>query len=264
MKKNILIMALIIWSMPALAQEPLEITAAGSLDWDREHKTFTAVKDALATQGASSIKADKLVASYRDAADKNFDIYHIEALQHVVIVSENSEAFGDHAIYDLDQSLATLTGKNLSLVTPEQTVTARDKIEYHVAKGQLKAYGNAKVKRAEDMLEADLIIAYMRDDAQGKRVLDTLEAKGNVVITTPTETARGGTGTYRADVNKAVLSGDVRIQRGPNILEGEKAEIDLTTNTSRIFGDQTGAQRVRGVFYPDSEEPETEIKQEGE
>ncbi len=262
MKKNILIMALIIWSLPALAQEPLEITAAGSLDWDREHKTFTAVKDALATQGASSIKADKLVASYRDAADKNFDIYHIEALQHVVIVSENSEAFGDHAIYDLDQSLATLTGKNLSLVTPEQTVTARDKFEYHVTQGQLKAYGQAKVVRLEDTLEADLIIAYMHENAQGKRVLDKLEARGHVVITTPTEIAEGDIGLFYADTNKATLSGDVTIRRGPNILEGNKAEIDLTTNTSRMFGDETGAQRVRGVFYPDSEDIEVQGSEE--
>ena len=261
MKHILFIILFMASAAPSFAQtksEPLEITAAESLDWDRENKTFTAIKDALATQGGASIASHKLIASYRDAQDKNFDIWKIEADQNVIITSETSKAYGDHAVYNLDEGLAVMTGNNLRLISPEQTVTARDRFEYYVTQGQLKAYGQAKVVRLEDTLEADLIIAYMHEDSEGKQVLDKLEAQGHVIITTATETAEGNAGIYRADTNKATLLGDVTIRRGPNILEGEKAEIDLTTNTSRMFGDTTGANRVRGVFYPDSEKTEEE------
>jgi lipopolysaccharide export system protein LptA len=42
----------------------------------------------------------------------------------------------------------------------------------------------------------------------------------------------------------------VKIHRGPNTLEGEKAEVDMNTNISRIIGNPAAGQRVRGVFYP--------------
>jgi lipopolysaccharide export system protein LptA len=116
----------------------------------------------------------------------------------------------------------------------------------------------------------------LKENAQGKRVLDNLEAFGNVVIVTPTERITGAYGIYRAGSNKAELKGGVKITRGPNVLEGERAEVDMTTNISKIFGAptseqapakvggaltgspnvQTGGGRVRGVFYPNSETKE--------
>ncbi len=259
---TIALLTLTLLCFPASAQtnkaDPLEITAAESLDWDRESKTFTAIKEALAIQGDSSIAAHKLTAFYRDTSDKNFDIWQIEAKGSVIITSTNSKAYGDYALYNLDKSIATLTGKNLRLISPDQIITARDKFEYHIDSGMLKAYGRAKAHRFEDTLEADLIIAHMIKSAQGKRALNKLEAKGNVIITTPTETAHGRYGIYNAATNKVTLSGGVTLKRGPNILQGQSAEIDLSTNTSRMIGGTTATGgRVRGVFYPDSQNSET-------
>ena len=257
-----LALAMTIWGYPAQAQsqnntEPLEVTAAESLDWDRTNKIFIARIDAIATQGEASIAAAMLTANYRDEDDQNFNIWQIEATSNVIITSKDSKAYGDHAIYNLDTAFATMTGHALKLTSPDQTVTARDKFDYYVEGGRLEAHGQAKVIRLEDTLEADLIIAHMKDNAEGQRVLDRMEAKGHVVITTPTEIARGSYGLYRADTNKATLEGGVTITRGPNILQGNKAEIDLTTNTSRMFGgNPASGGRVRGVFYPGSEKME--------
>lgn len=243
--------------MSSDSNEPLEITADESLEWKRNDLTFIARKNALAKQGDASVAAEILTANYRDE-DKGMEIYKVAAESNVVIHSRDSDAFGDKAVYDLDKGLAVMTGGNLRMVSVDQVVTAKEKFEYWVASGKLVAMGRARVERKNqagetDTLEADTITATMKDNGKGQRVLDQLEAAGNVVITTPTEIITGKHGTYRANGNKAELTGGVTIKRGPNVLEGEKAEVDLTTNTSRMFGSPMGDGRVRGVFYPGSE-----------
>ncbi len=85
-------------------------------------------------------------------------------------------------------------------------------------------------------------------------MLKTLEAIGNVVITTETEVLRGERGVYNAATNVAELHENVKITRGPNVLEGTKAQVDLDTNISKIFGGAQNGGQVRGVFYPGSED----------
>lgn len=241
------------------SSDPLEITADGALEWQRAQKRFIANQNALARQGEASVQSDRLTAQYREGGDTDsagMQIWQVEANGNVVLKSRDSEAFGEKAVYNLDDGLATMTGGNLKLVMPEQTVTASDKFEYFVEEGRLNAIGNATAIRpkaggGQDTLKADTLSAVMKNDAQGKRVLDTLEAKDNVVITTPSEVITGAYGIYRASTNTAELTGGVTIKRGPNTLEGNRAEVDMNTDTSRIFG-SGGTNRVKGVFYPGS------------
>ena len=46
----------------------------------------------------------------------------------------------------------------------------------------------------------------------------------------------------------------MKITRGPNILEGDRADVNLTTNVSTMKGSPAAGGRVRGVFYPGSED----------
>jgi len=236
-------------------KEPLEITADKSLEWHRTQKFFKALENVKAKQGDVSLFADILTAKYREGKESSMEIYHIQADGSVVIDSAKSKAYGDKAVYEIDKGLAVMTGKNLRLVSTDQTVTARDRFEYWAAQGQLKAIGKAVAIRQGDKLEADKIEATFKEDAKGQRVLEKMEAHGNVKITTPTEVLRGNYGVYTAKTNVAEVKGNVRITRGPNILEGERAQVDLNTNISKMFGSikSTGSGRVRGVFYPSSE-----------
>lgn len=259
------------FSAPVLAQgapglnssgsQPLEITADGTLEWLRNEKLLVARKNALAVQGDSSVAAQTLSAEYREgkAGGGGMQIWKITAETGVVLKSADTQAYGENAVYDLDKGLAVMTGEGLKMVSSDQTVTARDRFEYHVNDGRFDAIGAAKVVRPKpagggtDTLSADTISAIMKDNGKGEQVLDSLEASGNVVIVTPTETVTGAHGLYRAGTNKAELTGGVRIVRGPNTLQGQRAEVDMNTNTSRIFGSDTPTGRVRGVFYPGSE-----------
>lgn len=241
--------------------EPVEITADGSLEWNRNEKLFIARDNAKAMQGDSSIAAAKLTAHYRDGQGGGMDIHRVEADSNVELKSKDSTAYGQRADYDLAKGVAIMTGGNLKMVSPSQIVTAKERFEYWVADGKINAIGNARVdkknaKGETDTLEADVISAILKDNAQGKRELHSLEADGNVVITTPAEKVTGKHGIYNAQTNKALLTGGVVLHRGPNMLEGERAEVDLNTNTSQLFGGpgmvKTGGL-VRGIFYPGTE-----------
>lgn len=243
----------------ASSKDPLEITADESLEWKRNDKLFVARKNAIARQGDSAINAQLLTAHYREGKQgSGMEIWQVEGENDVVIHTKDSEAHGDKLDYDLDKGLAVMTGSDLKMISPDQVVTAKDRFEYWVTDGRLNAVGGAKVVRRNnkggtDILESDKVSAVMKDNSQGQRELYSLEALGNVVITTATEVVTGAYGIYRADTNKAELTGNVTIKRGPNVLEGEKAEVDLNTETSRIFGNSSGDGRVRGIFYPGSE-----------
>ena len=245
---------------PKAAKPPIEITADNTLEWHRGEQKIIARGNAKAEQETSSIEAQTLSANYQEGKEGRFEISQMNADENVIIRAQNSTAYGDNAIYNIDQSLATMTGENLRMISPDQIVTAKDRFEYHVEQGKLLAIGDAQASRPNknggtDTLNANTISAIFKESAKGERVLDTLEAKGNVTITTPTEKITGTYGIYRAHINKAEIKGDVTITRGPNILQGERAEVDLNTNTSRIFGGGTQNQgRVKAVFYPGSGE----------
>lgn len=250
------------------SKEPIEVTAQKTLEWDREGKTFTARQDAIAKQGTTELHGDLLVAKYTEGAQGQsggMNINRIDATGNVKILSEGSTATGQKGFYDVKGGFAELTGNNLKLTTKTDTVTARDKMTYHAAKREMNAYGDARATRGDDIINADRLIGRFKPNATGDNEMDEMEAIGNVVVTTPTDVLYGDRAIYLAGPNTATVTGNVRIERGPNLITGARGEIDLNTNISRIFGgapapsavDSTGAPlpgsdgRVRGVFYPE-------------
>lgn len=272
MKLLLLTAAILSISAPAFAQtasgEPIEITALETVEWLRGKQQYVARKDVIVTQGTTQILSDLLTADYREGATGSTEIWQLTAEGNVRIKDETNTAYGDLGIYDVTKGIATLTGQNLRLVSPDQTVTATEKMEYYANERMAKAIGNAVVTRPTDTLKANVITAFFKDNAAaeqgsdaaqkaspmgGSGNLDRLEADGNVVIITPSEKLYGSKAIYRADANTAELIGNVRVERGENVLEGARATVDLTTNISKMYGSEKQGERVRGVFFPGSE-----------
>lgn len=229
------------------------------MEWHRDQKKFIARGDVIATQGKSTLRSDTVSATYNESAEgKDFQLSILTADGDVEIKSEDGTATGDHAVYDVTTSKAQMTGSALKLVTPTQTVTARDKFEYDITGGKLSAYGDAKAVEAKNTISADVlsaIFAQGTDAAKGaSRELKMLEAEGNVVIVTPTETLSGDKGVYNKQTNIAELNGNVKIKREDNVLEGSRATVNLLTNVSTLFGGTQAGGRVRGVFHPGKKE----------
>lgn len=237
-------------------KQPIEISAQNALEWKQGQKQYVARGRVIARQGDTEIHADEMTADYRDKTGDQPAIYRLTALGNVKIISGNGQntVTGDHAVYDVDQKHAVMTGQNLRMDAPDQIVTADEQFEYWAAEGRVIATGNAVATRGSDQIAADAITAWLADDANGKRVMTRAEAVGNVVITTPTEKATGSRADYVRATDTATLAGPVTITRGENILNGAHATMNLKTGVSTLAGSGDKGGRVTGVFYTDAKD----------
>lgn len=235
---------------PALNNNaPVEISADKGLVWDRTKRTYTAKGRAEARQGDMKVTSDVLVARY-DAGGSSSDIREVTADGNVVLTSPPYTAYGDKAVYDLAAGVAVLTGGDLRVMTPGETLTARDRLTYAATDGRMTAEGNAKLTRPNDSLEAETLTATFATLTDGKRGLDVVTATGAVTIKTVRETITGNKGLYRASNQTAELTGNVVITQGKNRLEGSRATVDMKTGVSQLYGSASAGGRVKGVFYP--------------
>jgi lipopolysaccharide export system protein LptA len=261
---------------------PIEVTASDGIEWRQAEQVVIARGDARAVRGGVTVEADRLIARYRPrggappaepgaaAAQQGNEIWRLEAEGNVRITTATDRATGERAVYDMDQAVMVLSGRGLRLVTPQQTITARDSLEYWSQRRMAVARGGARVESSDGRcVTADTLVGYFVEDRPpgGARpaaaspaaggaaavpgegsTLEKVEAFGNVEIRTETEVVRGDRGVYSPVDGRARLVGRVRITRGENHVEGQEALVDLRAGTARLIG-----ERVRGLIVPQQE-----------
>lgn len=239
------------------SSQPIEITAQNALEWNSTTKQYIARKDAKAVQGNMSVTSDTLTADYREGTDGSTQIYRLTADGNVTLTSGTSVATGDKAVYEVDTGLATMTGNNLKMTGDQLNVTAKERFEYYSNEGKLIAHGRPLVTSGQDTLEADQVTAWLdqskdksSSNTAGTGDLKRAEAIGNVIIITPTEHATSDRATYDAATQLSELIGHAVVKRDKDIMQGERAEMNMTTKVSKMFGSGTKDGRVKGVFYP--------------
>ena len=252
-------------------QGTLEVTSSRDLEWLQQDHAYVARGNAVAKRGSVTLMGDTLIAYYRplggvaaqpkpgtkaNAAQPGFDsgtteIWRVVAEGNVHIVSEDRDAWGDRAEYDKDKSVVVLTGKALKATTLEDTVTARDSLEYWQDKNMAVARGNARVVKVNgNTLEGDLIGGHFEKDEHGTTILKTIESKGNVVVTTTSDVVHGDEGVYDLTAKRTVLFGNVRATHASSTIEGASAEVNMDTGISQVF--PAIGQRVHGLFVHQS------------
>jgi lipopolysaccharide export system protein LptA len=289
---------------------PVTVTAAGGIDWNQGDQTVTAHDDARAVRGDVTVTADRLVAHYRKkaatgarpaatgaapavvkAADVpapdgksgppsdtgNNEIYRLEAFGHVHIFTQTDQAWGDHAVYDIDQAVLVLTGQKLKLTTPQDVLTARDAMEYWSQKHMAVGRGDATATSNDGRrIVGDTLVAYTVDntaphapgtpappppkkadkaqdplEASGK--IQRVEAYGHVQVRTLTEIVNGDRGVYVPDTGMARVVGRVHITRGENQLNGAAAIVNMKTGVATLT--QAPGLRVQGLVVPNEQQP---------
>lgn len=228
--------------------KPIEINADQGIEWQQNNKAYIARGNARAAQGDVAVLADTLTAYYRETETGGTDIWRIDAVGSVRIVTPTQRAFGDKAVYDVGRGILILTG-GTRLETETDRITARDSLEYWEKRNLAVARGNAIATRGENRLRADVLTAHFAKDADGKSRVRQVDAFDNIVITTPDEIVRSTRGIYDVETGIATLTGSVKITRGQNQLNGEYAEVNLNTGVSKLFGSGRGG--VQGIFTPD-------------
>jgi lipopolysaccharide export system protein LptA len=275
---------------------PVQVNAAGGIDWQQNQQVVIAHGDARATRGDVTVTAAELIAHYRKkaaqtgapakpaAADGSPDdtgsseVYRLDAINDVHIFTPTDQAFGDHAAYDMDQSVLVLTGKHLKLITPQDVLTSTDSMEYYPNQHMSVARGHAVVVTNDARrIAADVLVSYSSagqgnpapasaapaaavtpvaitpakppaDPLLASGKLEKVEAFGHVDVRTPTETVLGDRGVYVPDTGKAHIIGHVRITRGENQLNGSEAEVNMKTGVATML--PGGTDRVHGLIVP--------------
>lgn len=128
--------------------------------------------------------------------------------------------------------------------------------------------GNVVAIQGDMRLTSDRMEVHYRTGEQAKgdaQAVSRIRVTGNVLMRTPTETARSRSGLYDVDANTLTLNGDVVLTRGENVVKGDALAYDLTSGKSRIVGAGGAATateegkggstgRVRGLFVPGKSE----------
>jgi lipopolysaccharide export system protein LptA len=279
---------------------PVDITSTDGIEWRQNEQVVIARGNARAIREGVTLEGDRLIARYRPRAGQpaapaangalaegpsgGNEIWRIEAEGNVRISTATDRAQGDRAVYDMDQAVMVLTGRDLKLTTPTDTLTARDSLEYWPNKRMSVARGAAVVVTEDNRrVAADTLVGYFLPEGQttppapqrpanaaassgvpgggaagGTRnvpgagsKLDRVEAFGNAEIRTPQEVVRGDRGVYSTVSGMARLLGGVRITRGENQLNGQESIVNMRTGVARLVN--TPGQRVQGLIVPNQQ-----------
>jgi lipopolysaccharide export system protein LptA len=296
------LLAGLIWPGFAAAQAidlshggPVEVTARDGFEWRENQQIVIANGDARAVRGDVTVTADKLIAYYRKktqgtvtpastapAAQDGTDtggneVFRLEAEGHVLISTPTDQAQGDHAVYDIDQAVLVLTGRNLKLTTPSDVMTARDSMEYWSQKHMAVGRGKAVVVTTDGRrLAGDVLVGYTSDTngpaantapakpapagAQSDALatsgkLERAEAFGNVEARTATDIVRGDRGVYVTATGMARIVGHVRVTHGENQMEGPAADVNMQTGIAHLVAD--AGDRVQGLIMPNDAQAAT-------
>lgn len=236
---------------------PVAIEADNGVEWRQNDLVYIARGNATAKRGDTTIRADTLTAHYIRTKDNRQEITKLVAEGAVKIVTAKETITSDTAEYVVQSGVFTLVGRPVRIDNEKNVLTA-PRVVYNNKERIANVLGGAQVTEEKEKrrVNADRLVAYFKDD-KGKNALKKVDAIGNVVITTPSEIARGEKGDYDADTRIATLTGNVRLTRGENQLNGDRAVVNMKTGVSTVAAKQgppsanpAKGERVRVLIVP--------------
>ena len=118
--------------------------------------------------------------------------------------------------------------------------------------------GNVDAVQGDLVLSADKLRVYYQGKAEKiglatgtGSTIRRIEAEGDVLLSSPQETASGEFGVYDVPAELVTLEGSVVLTRGDNVIRGERLEMDLATGKSRMVAVDTVAGGDKAIEKPD-------------
>jgi len=278
----LLLAAGLVLAQPARAQlgspdsaAPINVQADNGIEWQQDKQLYIARGNAVATRGPASIKADTLIAHYREAkggntnTGSNNEIYRIEADGNVVITRDSRTVVGDHADYDLDQGIGIVHGKALKMTTATDVITAKDALEWYDEKQIAVARGDAvAVRQGGRTIKGDTLTAYMVKTAQPQPGAPEQPAKAGVPAASAAPPAKPATTTAAANggaqpantpaangddskINRIDAQGHVVVINGPDIGRGDYGVYNAVSDICTLLGNVTitrGTDIITGQY----------------
>jgi len=105
--------------------------------------------------------------------------------------------------------------------------------------------GNVRIEQGNLHMRSDTLAI-----KASKGSIARIEAKGNVVLTSPQGHATGAAAVYDVADRVVRMSGKVILAQGPNILRGSSLVINLATGRAELTSSGGAGGRVEGIFVP--------------
>jgi len=118
--------------------------------------------------------------------------------------------------------------------------------------------GKVEALQGQNRLRADRLVVFHGRSSGAARTgpaptamgdIEKLEARGNVYFVSPTQVVRGDIAVYTQSSDTLVVTGDVVLTQGQNVLKGTRLVVQV--GAGRATMDEGAGSRVRGVFYPE-------------
>ena len=143
-------------------------------------------------------------------------------------------------------ALAQTTGlsfSGLNAVRGLPVEVRSDSLQVDNSTGETVFRGNAVLGQG-DMRLAAQTIRVVYDPGDTSRIL-RLEASGAVTLVTEVEAAEASSAVYDIDAGTVRMSGSVILTQGPNVLSGDRLQVNLRTGQGSLEG------RVRTIIQTD-------------
>ncbi len=142
--------------------------------------------------------------------------------------------FAAHAAASFAQASLTLAGDAHDKSLPIEISADRLSVENET--GRTVFEGSAVVVQGDLRLAAERIVA-IYDEALGD--IKTVSAESGVSFSNGKETASADFGDYSVQDGILVLRGNVALNQGPNIIQGDMLTLDLNAGTAAVEGNVT-------------------------
>ena len=252
------VLAGLIAAEPALAQgfnmaqggdSEIQVYADNGIEWMSDASRVIAHGNAKAIRGNMTVTADTLTAYYRQGATGN-EIWRLDADGNVTIANPTDTATGYKAVYDLDKAILVLHGKPAKLVSPNDTYTADDTLEYWendkmaVLRGHGTAVQRNPVDLTEKKIEADVLTAHFKDKdkdaASGKPGAKGRTGTGASTAARPAQTqAKPGQADDNGggmDLEYADAYGHVVLTTPQEVVTGDRGDYNMETGIATVSG----------------------------
>lgn len=243
---------------------PIIIEADGSVVCDEMANKCIATGNASAQKNTNTVYGDVLTVYFTPGEDR--EVTSMTADGHVRMTTPTEEASGgESAHYDVKLDRLLMTGRNLKIVTQNETITAENSFEYWHEENKGIARGNAVAAfpEKEELIQADTLVAYFNssnksedeksDEGTG---IDRVEAEGNILASGPKGVVTGDRGIYTAASHLIEVFNNVKVTQGENVIEGGYARHNLETNVAEMFVEPPDARRkgpikrISGIILP--------------
>jgi lipopolysaccharide export system protein LptA len=213
-------------TMPNLGSLMLE---SDGMECDRQNNTCKASGNVVVMKGNFNLKSQILITKLRKNKLGKQEIWQVEAIGNVKFKGSADEiASAPYALYNIDDDKLILKASENG-----EPIFPHNKHLYPT------------LQKGQHLVRAKEISIYFIKSSTNVTALKYVEAKGDVILSTPLDLAHGDFATYDPTTRLAKLTGNVVIARDSGQISGTYAEVKLDTGTSKMLSVAPGIKGLK-------------------